>query len=284
MRNFNFSRGHSQGRGEIAELSNQDIMRIAPSVFAEEKHESRSDRYSYVPSSEILVALRKEGFVPYYATQSKSRIAGKSEFTKHMLRFRHLSQMMAAQVGNEVNEVVMVNSHDGTSKINLFGGRYRFTCSNGLMYGESIEEVSFPHTKVTLDNVIEGAYTIVKEFDYVDDMVADMQNTPITMLEQQGMALQALSLKFDMSKDFRPSSRDILMPRRQEDVGSNLWTTFNVIQENIIRGGVPKTVNPPENGRHGSTRETKNITDSVTLNRGMWDIATAMRMAKSGLI
>jgi hypothetical protein len=273
----------SQGRGEIRPLDNMEIMRISPSVFAEDKHDSRSDRYAYIPSSEILVALRKEGFEPYAAQQSKSKIEGKSEFTKHMLRFRHLSQFNAAAVGAEVNEVIMVNSHDGTSKINLFGGMYRFVCANGLMVGDAIQEVSFPHTNVSLDSVIEGSYKVLSDFQAVEAFKEEAKHIQLSQLEQKALGLQALSLKFDMN-DFRPSLDAILMPRRNEDSDGSLWSTFNILQENIVRGGVPKTVNYPVTGRMGTTRETKNITDSVRLNKGIWNLADAMYMAKEGLI
>jgi hypothetical protein len=34
-----------------APLSNDEIARVAPSIFAEEAHDSRSDRYLYIPTS-----------------------------------------------------------------------------------------------------------------------------------------------------------------------------------------------------------------------------------------
>ena len=85
----------------------EDAMRqAAPSIFAQGKHASRSDRYTYIPTIEVLRGLRKEGFEPYMVAQSKSRIEGKTDFTKHMIRMRH-----AAQVGArpEANEIILIN-------------------------------------------------------------------------------------------------------------------------------------------------------------------------------
>jgi hypothetical protein len=65
----------------------EDLMRqAAPSIFAEGKHASRSERYTYIPTIEVLRGLRKEGFEPFMVAQSKSRIEGKADFTKHMIR------------------------------------------------------------------------------------------------------------------------------------------------------------------------------------------------------
>ena len=58
----------------------EDLMRqAAPSIFAEGKHASRSERYTYIPTIEVLRGLRKEGFEPFKVAQSKSRIEGKTE-------------------------------------------------------------------------------------------------------------------------------------------------------------------------------------------------------------
>ncbi|EAY8113439.1 DUF945 domain-containing protein, partial [Salmonella enterica] len=69
-------------------LTNDELMRCVPSVFSGEKHESRSDRYTYIPTITLLDNLRKEGFQPFFACQTRTRDAGKREHTKHMLRLR----------------------------------------------------------------------------------------------------------------------------------------------------------------------------------------------------
>ena len=63
-------------------LAEEQMRLVAPSIFAPGKHISRSERYSYIPTIEVLRGLRKEGFEPFMVAQSKSRIAGKAEFTK----------------------------------------------------------------------------------------------------------------------------------------------------------------------------------------------------------
>ena len=63
-------------------LAEDQMRRAAPSIFAEGKHASRSERYTYIPTIDVLRGLRKEGFEPFMVAQSKSRIEGKAEFTK----------------------------------------------------------------------------------------------------------------------------------------------------------------------------------------------------------
>ena len=102
-------------------LSDDQIRRVAPSIFADAPHESRSERYSYIPTAAVLTELRKEGFQPFMACQTRVRHEGRREHTKHMLRLRHANQINA----REANEIILLNSHDGTSSYQLLGGMFR---------------------------------------------------------------------------------------------------------------------------------------------------------------
>ena len=92
-------------------LSDDQIRTVAPSIFADTPHESRSERYSYIPTAAVLTELRKEGFQPFMVCQTRVRREDRRDYTKHMLRLRHESQIN----GDEANEIVLINSHDGTS-------------------------------------------------------------------------------------------------------------------------------------------------------------------------
>ena len=54
--------------------------------------------------------------------QSKSRIEGKTEFTKHMIRMRHAGQVSTRP---EANEIIVINSHDGASSYQMLAGVFR---------------------------------------------------------------------------------------------------------------------------------------------------------------
>jgi hypothetical protein len=106
----------------------EDEMRLAaPSIFAPGKHESRSSRYTYVPTIEVLRGLRTEGFEPFMVAQGKSRIEGKSEYTKHLIRMRHAGQVSSRP---EANELILINSHDGASSYQLLAGQFSL-CTAG---------------------------------------------------------------------------------------------------------------------------------------------------------
>ena len=120
-----FSRQSFVMRSETP-LDEDQMRRAAPSIFAAGKHVSRSDRYTYIPTIEVLRGLRKEGFEPFLVAQGKSRIDGKTEFTKHMIRMRHRAEIETRHPATpEANEIILINSHDGASSYQMLSGMFR---------------------------------------------------------------------------------------------------------------------------------------------------------------
>jgi hypothetical protein len=76
-----FARSTTVLRSETP-LREEQMRLAAPSIFAPAKHASRSQRYTYIPTIEVLRGLKKEGFEPFMVAQGRSRIEGRSEFTK----------------------------------------------------------------------------------------------------------------------------------------------------------------------------------------------------------
>lgn len=74
-------------------LTHEELMQYTPSVFGEDKHTSRSEKYTYIPTITLLDNLRREGFEPFFACQSRVRDPGRRDYTKHMLRLRRAGQI-----------------------------------------------------------------------------------------------------------------------------------------------------------------------------------------------
>jgi hypothetical protein len=254
-------------------LSDAAIRSVAPSVYASEAHESRSARYAYIPTVEVLSRLRREGFEPFQVTQCKTRIESRRDFTKHMLRLRHASQINAA----EANEIVLLNSHDGTSSYQLLSGLFRFVCSNGLVVGSMFDDIRVKHSGNVVDSVIEGAYEVLQRFDRVADSRDTMRALTLTPGESELFARTALTLKYDEIAAPITESQ-VLRPRRSDDASADLWTTFNRVQENLIDGGLRGRA---ANGRRTTTRAVSGIDQNVKLNRALWTLAEEMARLKT---
>jgi hypothetical protein len=268
-----FGRGHTSVRSQQP-LTNQEIASVAPSIFATDKHDSRSERYTYIPTIEVLEKLRSEGFMPFMACQARCRDEGKREHTKHMLRLRHSNQI----VSSEANEIILLNSHDGTSSYQMLAGTYRFVCCNGMVCGDTVNEIRVPHKGNIVDNVIEGAFRVVDDFERINGQIDGMKSLTLNQGEQLAFAQAALALKYDPQAEPAPiTERQILEPKRREDVGDDLWKTFNRVQERMLQGGVRGR---SAIGRRTTTRAVTGIDQDLRLNRALWILAEQMKALK----
>ncbi len=265
-----FSRNQTVLRSEIP-LSNEQIAKVAPSIFAVEKHESRSERYTYIPTGDVLDGLRKEGFSPFMVCQTNCRDDAKRDHTKHMIRLRHAGQIQA----QEANEIILLNSHDGSSSYQMLSGVFRFVCSNGMVCGDTLSDIRIRHKGNIVDNVIEGAFRVLEDFELIDGQKESMKSLTLNKNEEAIFARAALSLKYDTELTPAPiTETQLLRPRRREDFSSDLWTTFNRVQENLIRGGLRGR---SATGQVSTTREVKGIDQSIKLNRALWILTEEMR-------
>ncbi len=194
-------------------LADDQIRAVAPSIFADAPHGSRSERYAYIATSIVLEKLRQEGFQPFMVAQTRVRQEDRREFTKHMIRLRHASQIN----GTEANEIILLNSHDGTSSYQMLAGMFRFVCHNGLVCGDTVADVRVPHKGAVVDHVIEGAYEVLKGFDRVAESRDAMQAIALDTSETEVFARAALSLKYDESKPVPITENQVLRARRHED-------------------------------------------------------------------
>ena len=144
-------------------LTHEELIRHVPSIFGEDRHTSRSERYAYIPTITVLENLQREGFQPFFACQTRVRDPGRRGYTKHMLRLRRAGEIN----GEHVPEIILLNSHDGTSSYQMLPGYFRFVCQNGCVCGQSLGEVRVPHRGNVVEKVIEGAYEVVGVFDRI---------------------------------------------------------------------------------------------------------------------
>ncbi|MEO7337243.1 MAG: DUF932 domain-containing protein [Caldimonas sp.] len=260
-------------------LGEEQMRSVAPSIFAAGKHASRSERYTYIPTIQVLRGLQKEGFQPFMVAQGKSRIEGKTEFTKHLIRMRrHASQFSTKP---EANEIILINSHDGASSYRLLAGAFRFVCCNGLIVGDISDDIRIPHTGSAQDDVIEGVFRVLEDFDAVDESIDAMKALTLAPEEQRAFATAALALRYGERGEGMPPApitvEQLMEARRLEDQGDSLWISFQKCQENAMGGGQPGR---STQGRRIRTRAVAGIDRSVSLNRALWVLAEEMRKLK----
>lgn len=263
-------------------LDMDTIREKAPSIFAADKHDSRSIHYTHIPTFEMLKGLSTEGFRPYEVRQGGSRDEAKKGFTKHMIRFRHESTI-GAVAGDSIREIILLNSHDGTASYQLMSGVFRMVCTNGLIAGgEGCAIHKVRHKGDILGEVIEGAYRVIEESAMVAERIEHMRETSLHADEQEAFAHAASFLRWDEEERSVPvTASQVNRARRAQDNNPSLWHTFNRVQENLIRGELGYdhvSDNGKQSRRH--TKPIQSIDGDVKLNRALWALADRMSVLK----
>jgi hypothetical protein len=260
-----------------AVLSRDDLRRIAPSVFASQPWHGMSGRYRMVPTIEVADILRDRGFFPVRADQSRSRIEGKGDFTRHMIRFRHADHLTPTNVGTDLPELVLTNSHDGTAAYRFNSGIFRLVCSNGLLVASAdFGGISVKHSggQGFHDRIIDATFRIIEQTPRTLDTIERWKQITLPRTQQLALAEAAMELKPNAS--IRPAF--LLTARRDEDLTApdasrDLWRTLNVLQENLMRGGIQ---GQNERGRRIRTRPTRSVVADIKINRALWRLAEEM--------
>ncbi len=258
-------------------LNNSDLARIVPSIVATQASSKMSERYSFVPTIEVVDALRSQGWMPVKAMECRVRTDAKRGFQKHMLRFRHGDQTMA--VGDSLPELVLVNSHDGSSAYQLHAGLFRLVCSNGLVVADgTFSKISVKHMGFHKDQIIDASFKVLSEVPKLAESVDGMRSLLLTSGEQEAFAKASIVAKYG-DKPAPIDAGDLLRARRYEDSSKrDLWTTMNTVQENLTKGGVRGR--NPNTMRRTTTREIRGIDESVSVNKALWRLAEEMKALK----
>jgi len=272
MYRYSSSRAVAQSFRSQSPLSNDQIARYAPSVMAEEAHESRGERYAFIPTINVIDGLRDNGFQPFEVSQTKVRDQSKREFTKHMVRLR---QSGASESGAEVPEIILLNSHDGSSSYQLLSGFFRFVCANGLIAGDVQNDIRVRHSGNVVDDVIEGATRVLDNLELTNNSIDTFKSTKLEFEEQLVFANSALQLRWGDNAPVVAES--LLRARRFDDTKPDLWTTFNRVQENLLKGGLSGR---SASGRRATTRAIGGVNENVKLNRALWSLADGMAQIK----
>lgn len=257
-------------------LTDDAMMQRAPSIFAGRPCHGMSDSYAFIPTIDVVNCLRDRGWMPVRVAETWTRIQQKVGYTKHMIRFRQTDAPIL--VDDIIPEIVLVNAHDGGAAFQMILGLFRLVCANGLMVGKScFERISIRHSGDVHGAVMMSALRIAAEAPGIAPAIRVMQARQLTSSQRHAYATAALELKYGRSRKsgvlLSPvEPEQLLMPRRKEDEGNDLWTTFNVVQENLLKGGLA--------GRtHGlysrviRTRSVESVREDIRLNRGLWTIA-----------
>jgi hypothetical protein len=124
--------------------------------------------------------------------------------------------------------------------------------------------------------VIEGTCEIVAALPAIAAQVETFRQIELQPAEQETLAEAALGLRWDAGK--APIAPDqLLQVRRVEDRRGDLWTTYQRIQENMLKGGQPGIGGT---GRRLTTRAVRSVDGNVKINQALWRLTERMAELK----
>lgn len=224
---------------------NEFIVR-APAFVSKDKSPTRLSRYEFVNSMDVVRALYDRGWVvDSYGQEGKNKVANdrdRVEYKRHWAVFKNAKLDMLNNDNEFVPRFMFVNSHDGTSRFDIIFLVLRKVCTNGLFLTRSFQQRRIRHDKGILSETdIESfIHNMDSYYDEVMSKSSVMKSIYLTQSEKLEFARHCKEIrwKYRDNKSFKLNEERLLEPRRDSDRGDDFWRVFNVVQENITKGGV----------------------------------------------
>jgi hypothetical protein len=223
-----------------------------------------SSRYEFISTADIVQRFGEEGWTLDHAESAAPRKRD-GLYAKHMLDFRHADM---PEINGAVPRIIVVNSHDGSSSARVMAGVFRFVCTNGLVVGNLAGREVVRHSGDAAADLIQRMRGLARNTTKLYDSIDRWSKKELTRSQRNDFARFAAQLRWGDARRFEVE--DLLMVRRAEDDRGDLWTTFNRLQENTVRGGIEGL---SRSGRAATSRPLSDITRSVEFNAQLWDLA-----------
>ncbi len=282
--------------GDNSALSNERIMQLAPAVFAHSKAERLTDRYVSLHTSDLIPVMRDYGYVPMQAAQRKSR---KSKISNNSVEISEsfqkspenhnahlISFARADSIETELRpEIILYNSHDGSSSVQLYAGCYRFICSNGIVAGEGFSNRMY-HSKTGLSGFEEMLRNTVENLPLMMERINALKSVQLDQEQQLQLAIKGVQTRWTLlDKNAVPMEersgtyatdftlRSALQAQRMGDMTDDAFTVFNRIQETVMRGrtSVESYTKAQPYGNLRKARPVAAVKESIRINSELWD-------------
>lgn len=238
------------------------------------KYSTLSDNYKLIKTSEIKTRLLDRGFVFDRFVANKVRKQSKQGFQKHRLIMDHPSLLNVGQNDGKA-QLLVTNSHDGTSGIVFQLGFFRMVCSNGLVLGKSFSSISIRHTGLDIDRKIDEAIVeIAAQCERLKTSIEKMKSTKLDSAQIVSLEKKALASRLELvESDIIAVNTPI---NRIEDQNNDLFTVYNRIQEGIIRGGTVVLHKKDNKEALTKVRALRGIDSSTKVNKNLFDLVETL--------
>jgi hypothetical protein len=254
-------------------LNKDQIREIAPSVFTSVPSKEVSKHYVHIPTEVVIDDMEKLGWDVMDVKEVKARKENTRGFQKHLLVFRNEDIVIDGEDGDRVfPQILLTNSHDAKNAFTFTAGLFRMVCENGLVIStKEFGSVRVRHMGYDFKTLQVQINDICEQLPLTVESMNKMKNTEMEESKAVEFATKALETRFtdDELKRIEIDIKDILFPTRDEDMGNDLWSIFNVVQEKMIDGGFNYTVG----NKIRKAREIKNFRQDIKVNEKLFSLA-----------
>lgn len=272
-----------QGKLQVhtfAEPATHDqIMAVAPSVYAEAPHARLKATYQQVKTGVLLDQLHGEGWGVSAVGQKFCRDAADLPFATHFVRIRRLDTFADSGALEYVPEGIIYNAHNGAAAWKLFLGVFRFVCGNGLVCGDLTDRLHLRHTERRVGaggvDAIGMSRALLLAAPEKLGIINVLRERQLTAAERYAFAEQALLIRWDKQegRTYQPhisvTADQVLEATLAADKGDSAWQVFNTVQYHLCTKA--DLQGKSATGRHTTTRPLTRATEVARVNLGLWN-------------
>lgn len=259
----------------VRPLSNEQLKNQAPALFTEEPHFDVSSKYHFIPTIDVIEEIKANNWYPMSVSVANVRDEKKEGYQQHCVRFRHFEDLL--NPGENAIELLLFNSHDRSKSFSISAGIFRFVCANGLVISDSIfETYKIKHIGERDNDVLKAVNNITSVKSQLLEKIERLESINLSNQEKEAFAKSSIPLRFGEHLEVDP--KDLLLPLREEDFKDDLYTTLNVIQENLLRGNI--TGVNKDTKRRFTSKEITSISKDTQINKSLWDMAEKISFIK----
>jgi hypothetical protein len=252
-------------------LSKEEIKSKAPSVFTSTAAQGVSEKYTHIPTSNVIEDMDLLGWKVVDAKEVKARKG--IGFQKHLLVFRNEDVVINGADGDTVfPQILLTNSHDGKNSFTFTAGLFRMICENGLVVStEQFEDVKMRHMGYTFEELQEQIKDMVERLPLTVESMNKMKQIEMSQDAAIEFARKAVATRFNENEieNISVDINTLLIPTRKEDEGNDLWSVFNVVQEKILDGDFNYTFGV----KVRKARKIKNFSQDLKINKELFNLA-----------
>jgi hypothetical protein len=232
-----------------------------------------TDKYVHVPTEKVIEDIIELGWTPINAYRVASR--GKRNGTgRHMVKFVNYDFMEEGKT--EYPELLLTNSHDGTTAFKLDVGIFRLICSNGMVVkSQDFGSMRVRHYGYDFETIKGAVNELVEQIPDYLKQVEEMKEQKLEREQMLEFARQAAMLRMtkvnEDAIDEVVDVEDLLESTRKEDDGNGLWEVFNRLQEKVVNGKFNYALGKKER----KARPVKGFKSQVKLNQDLWELASS---------